>query len=393
MAELSSGREDRDGLAVAPVIDGATARKVHRGNNFDFARFVAASLVLFSHSYSLTGRGGDEPLAQLTHGHFTFGGLAVRVFFVISGFLVCQSWLRRPQVAPFAVARTLRIFPGYAVALAFALLVGLAVTTLPPLDYLRSAETWRYFWNNLTMQIEFFLPGVFEQNAFPRAVNGSIWSLRYEVRAYLVVLALGVFMLLRPGLAGVLGWLAAALCVWYAPWVWGIVVANDIPAIHLCVCFAAAAIVALNPGLLRYLGAAAAVSGLALLVQLVALRSGVVLVPGASVLWTEWNVDMFLLSGLLWFVHRPLPVIRDWARYGDFSYGVFIYAFPLQQLIAWSLKPDGRPYTMMALAFPITLFAAWLSWRCVEAPALALKGRLGDRLQAPIDRVRARFAH
>jgi peptidoglycan/LPS O-acetylase OafA/YrhL len=392
VAELTPARDERDGLAVAPVIDAATVRKVHRGNNFDFVRFVAASLVLFSHSYSLTGQGGDEPMAQLTHGSFTFGGLAVRVFFVISGFLVCQSWLRRPQVVPFVVARTLRIFPGYAVALAFTVLVGLAVTTLAPLDYLRSAETWNYFWNNLTMQIEFFLPGVFEQNAFARAVNGSIWSLRYEVRAYLVVLVLGAFALLQPGWTGVLGWFAAALYIWHAPWVWGIVVENDIPATHLCICFAGAAIIALNPFLLRHLPWIAVASGLALLVQLVAFRSGVALVPGATILWTEWNVDLFLLSGLLWFVHRPLPVIRDWARYGDFSYGVFIYAFPLQQLIAWSLKPDGRPYLMMALAFPATLVAAWLSWRLIEAPALALKGRLGDRLQAPIDRVRARFA-
>ena len=71
----------------------------HRENNFDFIRFLAASLVLFSHSYALTGMGGAEPLVRFTGGHYTFGGLSVRVFFVISGFLVCQSWIRRPQVA------------------------------------------------------------------------------------------------------------------------------------------------------------------------------------------------------------------------------------------------------------------------------------------------------
>ena len=349
----------------------------HRENNFDFIRFLAASLVLFSHSYALTGMGGGEPLVQLTHGQYTFGGLSVRVFFVISGFLVCQSWIRRPQAVPFVVARSLRIFPGFAAALAVAVLIGLCVGRLPPDAFLADPQTWRYFWHNLTMRTEFFLPGVFEDNIYPRAVNGSIWSLRYEVHAYLVVLGLGLLTLLRPRLPGILAWAAAVASIWLVPGLWGMAGPNDLPVIHLFICFAMAALVALNPGVIRHLGWPA----LALAVT----------VPFAAGAWLEYHVDALLCAFFLWFAHRPVTVVRSWARFGDFSYGIFIYAFPLQQLIAMSHVTDRQPLLMALLAFPLTLVLAALSWHLVEAPCQAVKGRISNALQRPVDGLRARL--
>src|SRR5436190_947427 len=114
-------RGNSDDATASAVIRGMTRVPAvdHRTNNFDFLRFVAASLVLYSHCFALTGMGGHEPLTRLTHGDYVFAGLAVRVFFVISGYLVMQSWLRRPRLVAFTGARCLRIFPGLAVALAY----------------------------------------------------------------------------------------------------------------------------------------------------------------------------------------------------------------------------------------------------------------------------------
>ncbi len=347
----------------------------HRENNFDFIRFVAASLVLFSHSYALTGMGGAEPLVQLTGGHYAFGGLSVRVFFVISGFLVCQSWIRRPQVLPFVAARSLRIFPGFAVALAYAVLIGLCVGRLPPDAFLADPQTWQYFWRNLTMRTEFFLPGVFEDNIYPRAVNGSIWSLRYEVHAYAVLLGLGFLTLLRPRLDGVLAWAAATATIWLVPGLWGMASANDVPVMNLFICFVLAALVALNPWVIRYLGWATVALALAL--------------PFATGQWLEYAVDALLCAFFLWFAHRPVPALRSWARYGDFSYGIFIYAFPTQQLIAVYHVTDQRPLLMALLAFPATLALAALSWHLVEGPCQAAKRRASDALQRPVDALRA----
>ena len=90
------------------------------------------------------------------------------------------------------------------------------MTKLAPDAYVVQPETWRYFRHNLTTRPSFFLPGVFDDNIYPQAVNGSIWSLRYEVRAYVVLLLLGFLALLRPRLPGVLAWSAAVACLWLA---------------------------------------------------------------------------------------------------------------------------------------------------------------------------------
>jgi peptidoglycan/LPS O-acetylase OafA/YrhL len=344
---------------------------IHRENNFDFIRFLAASLVLFSHSYALTGMGGAEPLVQLTNGRYGFGVLSVRVFFVLSGFLVCQSWIRRPQVVPFVVARSLRVLPGFAAALAYAVLVGLFVSRLSPEAYITHPETWRYFWHNLTMRTEFFLPGVFDDNIYPRAVNGSIWSLRYEVHAYAVLLGLGFLTLLRPRLGGVLAWAAAAATIWLVPSLWGMAAGRYAPVMHMCICFVMGALVALNPVVIRHLGWVT-----------IALAATLPFVAGGGL---DYHVNALLCAFFLWFAHRPVPVLRSWARFGDFSYGIFIYAFPTQQLIALHHATDQRPLLMTLLAFPATLALSVLSWHLVEGPCQAMKRRLSDALQRQVD--------
>jgi len=347
----------------------AIARVDHRANNFDFLRFVAASLVLYSHCFALTGMGGAEPLVRLTMGEYAFGGLAVRVFFVISGYLVMQSWLRRPRIIVFAGARCLRIFPGLALALAYSVAVGAIATTLSFSEYWSHTQTHEYFWHNLTLQTEFFLPGVFEHNLAPRAVNGSLWSLYYELRAYVVVLALGVAGLFFRRWIGAVAWIAAASLIVMWPQAWGIVVADDWPVINVFACFIVAALVALVPQLQRSLGWIALVSVIAVPL---AFRFG-----GRDV-----AIDALLVSGTLWFARRRLPGVAAFGRFGDFSYGVFLFAFPTQQLIAW-LTATHEPYLMLAIAFPATVALAALSWHLVERPCLALKRHLEmPRLQA-----------
>lgn len=336
-----------------------TDSTTHLRNNFDFVRFVAATAVLYSHCFAVTGFGGDEPLVRWTRGEFTFGGVAVRVFFVISGYLVTTSWIRKPKIAAFVSARCLRIFPALAVALAYCVLIGALTTTLPLMDYLVHPDTLRYYWHNLTLQTEFFLPGVFEHNPAPRAVNGSLWSLYYELRAYLVVLALGAVGLMRRHWLGVFAWLAATSLIFLYRDAWGIAADNDWPVVNAFICFVGGAVTALLPDLLRW-------SGCAALAALVALPLSLG-TPASNA-----AMDLFLISATLWFAHRPLPAISQFGRYGDFSYGIFIYAFPTQQLIAWS-GAVTTPYAMLALAFPTTLLLAMFSWHWVERPCRDLK--------------------
>ena len=157
-----------------------------RDNHFNLIRFLAALAVLVTHSFALSsGKSENEPL-WTTYG-MTLGSIAVDVFFVTSGFLVCNSLVSRQNLLEFAAARALRILPALWVVLAITvLLVGPSLTTLTLVDFARSHETWRYVIKNATMfgGMAHTLPGVFEHNAYPRAVNGSLWTMASEVRMY-----------------------------------------------------------------------------------------------------------------------------------------------------------------------------------------------------------------
>jgi hypothetical protein len=156
-----------------------------RANNLNLLRFVAATLVVFSHSWPLAGAGIHDPLARLQR-HFDFGGLAVTAFFAMSGFLIARSCDRSRSWRDFAFARALRVAPAYVVAVAYATFVlGPLLTTLPVADYLAARDTWSYVATTLT----FFglvdrLPGVFAGNPYPFAVNGSLWTLAIEIFCY-----------------------------------------------------------------------------------------------------------------------------------------------------------------------------------------------------------------
>ena len=165
----------------------------NRDNNFNLMRFMAASLVLFSHSYVLTGAGA-EPLSKLG---LTFGFVAVDVFFITSGFLVTNSLFLRKDVLLFVWSRALRILPGLFVAVMFCVfIIGAIFTTLPIRSYLSHEGTWLFLYNNSMLIIEplrYELPGVFKGNPYKAAVNGSLWTLPWEVKMYVILAILGVF--------------------------------------------------------------------------------------------------------------------------------------------------------------------------------------------------------
>ncbi len=169
-----------------------------RENNFDFLRFFAAALVLFAHCYPLVGRKMDEPLTVLT-GYEKGGGIAVGIFFVISGYLITASYLNSRSPVSFLTKRALRILPALTVAvLLSAFVIGPMVTSWRLDNYLTSAKTWEYL-KNILLITEYELPGVFNQNVYPDVVNGSLWTLPLEVMMYMGVLALGLVGFLRRG--------------------------------------------------------------------------------------------------------------------------------------------------------------------------------------------------
>lgn len=335
-----------------------------RQNSFDLLRFVAASLVLVDHSFVLTGRHGvPGPFAYETP-----GGFAVAVFFVISGFLVAGSWQREPRLSAFAAKRTLRILPAYvAVTAVCALALGPLLSSLPAGEYFRHAQTWSYFKSVTFLELHFSLPGVFAGNPYPHAVNGSIWTLPIEILMYIVLAALGrAGGVTRAGVALV----AAALAILWFGWGPELLAA---PPLFIAVLPATYTV---HLALWFFLGSAFWVWR-----DRIRYRADVAVVLLAFLWGTQGTpVGAFLFHGalpylVLFCAQAGVGWMNRFGRYGDFSYGVYLYAFPVQQTLAAAGGAGWPPPVYVAVCFGATLLLAIASWHAVERPALRLKWR------------------
>jgi peptidoglycan/LPS O-acetylase OafA/YrhL len=353
-------------LGSAPPFDEVLASP---RNNLNIVRLVAAGLVTFSHAYALTGREGDEPLARWTQ-FATFGSAAVYVFFIISGLLVARSFDRQPRLVPYLAARALRIYPALAVVLLLtALGLGVWATTLPAGIYVQHPDVWRYVTNNLLFTTQFTLPGVFESNPYPSSVNGSLWTLRYEVYAYLLVIAFGMLGLLRSRLAFNVAAVGLVLIYMKAPQGFALVPA-DWPA-HVVL-----PLVGFLLGMGVYVNREVAVCSLRVALGLAVCAALAWGGTYGAVLWFLALGYATLVVGLHPKLHLPI------AQHHDYSYGVYIYSFPVQQSVAL-LWPDLTPLVHFVMVAPVVLVLSALSWHLIEKPSLALK-RLWHRPGQPV---------
>ena len=161
-------------------------------NSFDLLRLFAAVLVLYSHRHVLLG------LVELKLFNWTtLGGAGVSIFFFLSGFLVWSSWVRDPELTRFSIRRSLRIFPAlWFVVLFTVLVVGVLLSKLEVSGCFASFETWRYL-STALLVVRHGLPGVFVDNPYPLAVNGSLWTLPVEFLCYVSVAFIGSISLVQ----------------------------------------------------------------------------------------------------------------------------------------------------------------------------------------------------
>ncbi|HSQ00668.1 MAG TPA: acyltransferase [Candidatus Dormibacteraeota bacterium] len=325
-------------------------------NNFDFLRFVLAAMVIWSHCFPLSGRTMDWFYAA--SGQIDGGSLAVDCFFVLSGFLITQSWLAQPRVSAYARKRALRILPAMVAALAFgALLIGPFVVGIPVGEYLSSRAPWLHFLG-VAMHRYLAVPPLFADNPLPFLLNAPLWSLRYELLCY----ALVPVLVAGGGRLRML----ASLVLFAACWLYclahpgGETVAAMFA--RLLGCFVAGAILYMARERVPYSGNLAVVATAVL----------------ALTFFTTGFRAVFPVAGsyLLLFVafSSRLP-LHHFARHGDVSYGLYVFAYPIQQAVVWLLGPEMSVAFFFAIAFAAALLVAGLSWRFVEAPALARKKR------------------
>lgn len=329
---------------------------------FDALRLLAAALVVTGQAWPLTGRGPEPWVGPFD----TISGIGVALFFVVSGFLGASSLERSATTGSFFARRALRFFPGYALAcVATVAVLGPLATTLAPAAYAVHPATRAYLLNLTLAFVQPALPGVFGANPVPHLVNGALWTL--PIGAALTVLL---------GLAGTL-----------APrrWTMLVLAALALGVLHLEGTRWAATGARLWVTLPLYLTAkcgAFYLLGAAAWAWRDRIRfaplAGLALAAGA---WfaavTPWGLVAYVVAlayGTLCIAALPLRVSAAAGRSGELAFGVYLYAWPVQQaLVLWAGAAGWPLAADIAACFGVALLLAGLSWRLVERPALAFK--------------------
>jgi peptidoglycan/LPS O-acetylase OafA/YrhL len=331
-------------------------------NNFEAVRILAAAAVIWGHAHPLT------QTAQLAFYNNSVGAFAVKVFFVVSGFLVARSWWADPAPLRYLAKRSLRIFPALVVVCAVCVFfVGPWLTTLPLSEYFSDRSTWNFLTHNSALYPAYVLPGVFATNPYPSVVNGSLWSLPAEFVMYLmlpVVYALGrlwkstwFLVCFTIALCAVSLYLLRVdirpLPVFYGTGLASVL--DAAPYFFLGAMYAQTRLrSSLDPGVALFL-------------------VGVLTLLQPSVAW---------LMELLLFVAVPYcvlaistlssPLLSRASRWGDPSYGIYLYGWPVQQMIC-HFVPNVSAIGNTLAALPVAILLGYASWHLIEKHALAFK--------------------
>ena len=336
-----------------------------RDNNFNLCRMLAATSVLISHAYVLSlGRGTTEPLTNILG--MSLGEVAVVTFFVISGFFVSQSFDRKRSFADFCVARVLRIYPGLALVLLLTvLLLAPFLTTLSVMSYFLDPATFTYLPRNLCLKyLQYDLPGVFKDNPYPFAINGSLWTLFYEVSCYGLVAIVGILGFAARGSRFVV--LVVVYSVGY--FLLKTVGQAMLQRHGMLLLFHELTLPFLIGMAFYQFRNVLPLSGIGCMLAIAA--------AGAAYLGAgPWFREAFIVSWsyvVFAFGFLPFQPLKIYNRLGDYSYGMYIYAFPIEQTVV-SGWPGISAFELMAVSFPITLIFAVLSWHVLEKPFLAMR--------------------
>jgi peptidoglycan/LPS O-acetylase OafA/YrhL len=343
-----------------------------RENNFDFLRYFMAALVVYAHAFAFVNGHqytGADPLARLTKWQTGFGGLAVECFFIMSGYMILRSWLYSKGALDYFKRRALRILPALTVALLFCSLVVGPIATRTLNEYFTNPYSYRYMLIMFGRDFKTtdWLPGVFENHPWPRSVNGSIWTIRYEIICYVGVALLGLIGIYRKrSMVLAIGLGIYALYVLSAKKIIPLGPLDQLP--YLMSFFMV--------GMLAYLYRERIPHSPALCLLAV---SCLLLATFLKVL--QW-VMPFGMGYLLFYIafHRGIR-LQHFARKGDLSYGVYIYAFPVQQLLVHFSGNRLEPHLHFVLALAISSGLAKLSWNYVEQPFIRMKSKSAPKLE------------
>ncbi|MGL4606647.1 MAG: acyltransferase family protein [Eubacteriaceae bacterium] len=338
-----------------------------RNNNFNMMRFVAAAMVIIGHMCHLTG------IEVITFGDQAVSTIAVKVFFLVSGYLITESFMRDSNILRYSIRRFFRIIPGLLfLCLVTVFIIGPLFTTLDLQVYFASPDTYKYVIKNTLLFPVYTLPGLFTSNPYPNAVNGSLWSLPVEVLMYfLTYITLFVsrkskrLEVLVAVVAVVLSLISILQRCYFPTYTMMFYGTNWMDAVALAPYFFIGSLVSF-PNMRKFLNLQWA-CGLLLVFSMLRVNEAL-------------NEALFLIV-LPYFVFSlaltKKPAFSKFFVKNDYSYGVYLYGFVIQQVLVQMLMVYGVSFNVyLVLSFILTLLFAIISWHLVEKPCQALGKKL-----------------
>lgn len=368
-----------------------------KDNNFNLLRFIAASTVVYQHCYPLLGfADGNSYFANIVN--------AVAIFFVISGFLISKSWDESKNLVNFGKKRFYRIVPGLFICLIFTIMIiGPLCTNLSLSEYFSQKQTYRYVLKNISFNTAFRINGLFESNPYPQAVNGSLWTLELEVFCYIMVAVFGVFLAkIKINLAKFLILITATLIILLK------LVENNQNQDSQSLILQYLPEICKHPSYVEM----SIYFAIGSLYYHYRQRLKIIPIIAIAILPIYLLNQQFYLNKYLNFAILPYlvfyfalaikptnPKLANFGKTHDLSYGIYIYAFPIQQAVIYFLltsqiiKPflsnfapelvkinlaSEQNFNIILFAFlffisySVSLIFAFLSFKYVEKPCLGI---------------------
>lgn len=321
-------------------------------NCFDFLRFFFAANILLAHLCELSQ---NKNLAFLSY--FSNAIIGIKGFFVISGFLVAKSYVNTPSLKEYFIKRAKRILPAYVVVILLSTLIFAFFSSYSFLAYFSDSSVYQYLgWNLIFMNFMHpCLPGLFDNNLHC-AVNGALWTLKVEEGFYMVLpLIFYVIRKSRKPLLILASLYVLSLLYWF------------VMESH----FNQPLLAKQLPGYLSYF-----VTGIFLFLNFDFIMKNKTRLLFLSVLvllmcyFSNLEIDFLYPAafGLIVIIAAyNLSFLNNFGKYGDFTYGLYIYHFPVIQLFRhYNLFEKHNPFLMAIAVILITLFFALLSWFFIE---------------------------
>ena len=325
---------------------------------FELYRALAVLMVVLGH-FSSSSEDLPTTVKTIITSIAHFG---VPLFFIISGFLITLSYVKKENIRIFLRHRIIRIYPAFSINLLFITLIIGPLVSVNIHDFFDNINYFKLLRSFINLYIANDALNIFQNIPWPNAVNGSLWTLQFEIMCYGMIGFLGLFGFLKPRI--ILFLFVVFYCFYIAIEYFGYqgfhIILNGMfnSTPRLFVYFLIGSIFYFYNDKLFF-------NWITIMLSLILL-----IVTNELLILKSYLVFFWAYIGFYFIFNKKIK-LHNFSKYGDFSYGMYIYAFPIQQAIMYLFRDYNIDFVIFTfLSFVITLILSILSWKLIESPTL-----------------------